>query len=33
MQTKPEPKIEKLTVNQKKVESSTKKQMPSIWYT
>jgi hypothetical protein len=30
---KTETKDEKMTINQKKVESSAKKPMPSIWYT
>ena len=33
MYTKSETKNEKVTINQKKVESTTKKPMPSIWYT
>jgi len=33
MNTKTELKNEKMTVNQKKVDSSVKKPMPSIWYT
>ena len=33
MYTKTESKNEKMTTNQKKVESSVKKPMPSIWYT
>ncbi len=33
MYTKTELKNEKMTINQKKVESSVKKPMPSIWYT
>lgn len=33
MYTKTESKEEKMTTNQKKVESSVKKPMPSIWYT
>ena len=33
MYTKTESKDEKMTVNQKKVDSSVKKPMPSIWYT
>ena len=32
MYTKTESKDEKMTANQKKVESSVKKPMPSIWY-
>lgn len=33
MNTKTESKNEKMTVNQKKVDSSVKKPTPSIWYT
>jgi len=33
MYTKTESKDEKMTTNQKRVESSVKKPMPSIWYT
>ena len=33
MNTKTESKNEKMMVNQKKVDSSVKKPMPSIWYT
>jgi hypothetical protein len=33
MYMKTETKDEKMTINQKKVESSAKKPMPSIWYT
>jgi hypothetical protein len=32
MYMKTEVKEEKMTVNQKKVESNAKKHMPSIWY-